>query len=92
MALEVIVVEVPMTELKVGESGVITSIKVGFGCGRCEGYGILRRLTDMGLTPGTRVTVVRSAPFNGPIEVLVRDYKLALGRGIAEKIFVEVQR
>jgi DtxR family Mn-dependent transcriptional regulator len=46
----------------------------------------------MGLTPGTRVTVVKSAPFNGPLEVLVRGSRLALGRGMAEKIFVEVKR
>ena len=47
---------------------------------------------DMGLTPGTPVTVVKSAPFKGPLEVLVRGSRLALGRGMAEKIFVEVER
>lgn len=84
--------EVPLTELKEGESGVITSIRVSFGHGKCHGYGLQKRLADMGLTPGTKVTIIRSAPLNGPIEVLVRGYRLALGRGMAEKIFVEVQR
>ena len=45
---------------------------------------------DMGLTPGTRVTVVKSAPFHGPLEILVRGSRLALGRGMAERIFVEI--
>jgi len=43
----------------------------------------------MGLTPGTKVTVVKSAPFHGPLEILVRGSRLALGRGMAERIFVE---
>lgn len=46
----------------------------------------------MGLTPGTRVTAARSAPLHGPLEVLVRGTRLALGRGVAERVFVEVER
>jgi len=46
----------------------------------------------MGLTPGTEVTVVGAAPFHGPLEILVRGSNLALGRGIAEKIFVEPEK
>ncbi len=46
----------------------------------------------MGLTPGTKVTVVKSAPLNGPLEVHVRGSRLAIGRGMAERIIVEVKR
>ncbi|MEM1586029.1 MAG: FeoA family protein [Candidatus Bathyarchaeia archaeon] len=84
--------EVPLTELKEGETGTITAIKIGFGHGRCWRHGVRNRLADMGLTPGTKITVVRSAPLNGPIEVYVRGYKLAIGREVAKRIFVEVQR
>jgi len=87
--------EVSLTELKDGESGAITSMKIGQGWGRGHrrgGWGLERRLMDMGLTPGTRVTVVKSAPFRGPLEVLVRGSRLALGRGMAERIFVKVER
>jgi Fe2+ transport system protein FeoA len=45
----------------------------------------------MGLTPGTKVTVIRSAPFHGPIELKVRGSRLALGRGMAERIIVRVE-
>jgi len=55
-------------------------------------WGFIKRLEDMGLTPGTEVTVVKSAPFNGPLEVSVRGSRLAIGRGMAERIFVEVKR
>jgi DtxR family Mn-dependent transcriptional regulator len=50
---------------------------------------VLRRLLDMGLTPGTRVSVCRVAPLNGPIEIAVRGSRLALGDEIACNVFVE---
>ena len=82
-------VELPLTALRDGDSGIITSIKVGQGRGRGRGWGFKKRLMDMGLTPGTSITVVKSAPFHGPLEVSVRGSRLALGRGMAERVFVE---
>ncbi len=52
----------------------------------------VRRLTDLGFTPGTKVTVVKSAPFNGPLEVTLRGSRLAIGRGMASRILVDVKR
>ena len=49
---------------------------------------VLRRLLDMGLTPGTRVRVSRVAPLKGPVEVDVRGSHLALGEQVAGNIFV----
>jgi len=57
-------VPVPLTSLKEGESGIIVNIKTN-PKGR-RGWGFQKRLTDMGLTPGTKITVVKSAPFRGP--------------------------
>jgi DtxR family Mn-dependent transcriptional regulator len=51
-----------------------------------------KRLSDLGLTPGIKVTVVKSAPFNGPLEVNVRGSRLAIGRGMASRILVDVER
>jgi len=45
----------------------------------------------MGLTPGTRVMIVKSAPFHGPIEVYVRGSRLAIGRGMADRVLVSVE-
>lgn len=81
-----------MTALRDGQAGTVTSIKAGHGRGRGKGWGFERRLMDMGFTPGARVTVVKSAPFHGPLEVLVRGSRLALGRGMAERIFVEIAK
>jgi Fe2+ transport system protein FeoA len=84
--------EVPLTALRDGQTGILTSIKADLGRGRGKGWGFERRLMDMGLTPGTKVTVVKSAPFHGPLEILVRGSRLALGRGMAERIFVEIEK
>ncbi|MBO3800654.1 MAG: ferrous iron transport protein A [Candidatus Brockarchaeota archaeon] len=78
---------VPLTALKEGESGIVVSVKSGYG----KAWGLKKRLMDMGITPGTKIKVVKSAPFRGPLEVIVRGYRLAIGRGMAEKIFVKVE-
>ena len=80
--------EVPLTTLKEGESGIVVSVKSGYG----KAWGLKKRLMDMGITPGTKITVVKSAPFHGPLEIMVRGYRLAIGRGMAEKIFVRVEQ
>lgn len=70
-----------LTELKDGQSGKISFIR--------GGHTVLQRLLDMGLTPNTKITLIKAAPFDGPLEVKVRGSKLAIGRGIASKVFVD---
>jgi len=96
----------PLTALRNGETGVITSTDFGSEHGGMCGHKARRghwrkhfsvarfakRLSDLGLTPGTKVTVVKSAPFNGPLEVSVRGSRLAIGRGMASRILVDVER
>jgi DtxR family Mn-dependent transcriptional regulator len=77
-------VPLSICRLKEGGRGRISFIR--------GGYKVLQRLSDMGLTPGTEVTVVKSAPFHGPIEILVRGSRLALGRGVSETIFIDVEK
>ena len=65
-------------------------------CGKISfirgGHNVLQRLLDMGLTPGTKIRVLRVAPLGGPVELSVRSSKLALGKGIASKVFVDVEK
>jgi Fe2+ transport system protein FeoA len=72
---------VVLTDLREGEKSTMV---LAFG-----GHRMVRRLAEMGLTPGTEVTVVRSAPMHGPIEISVRGVSLALGRGIANRVLVK---
>ncbi len=48
-----------------------------------------KRLMEMGLTQGAKVTVVRVAPLGDPIEVMVRGYNLSLRKTEAEAVEVE---
>ena len=59
-----------LMDLAPGESAVI--LRVGNEKGPVK-----RRLGDMGLTPGTQVTVRKVAPFGDPIEVNIRGYELS---------------
>jgi len=69
-----------LVDLKEGEKAVVVSVRGGIG--------VAQRLTDMGLTPGAEIIVIKTA-FLGPVEISVRGSKLAVGRGIASKIIVE---
>jgi len=47
------------------------------------------RLMTMGVIPGTKVKVLRSAPFGDPMAIGLRSYHLALRRDDAAKIEVK---
>lgn len=47
------------------------------------------RLLEMGLTPGTNIEIIRSAPLGFPIEVKVRGYFLTLRESEAKCIEIE---
>jgi Fe2+ transport system protein FeoA len=49
---------------------------------------VSRRLMEMGVVPGARVSVVKAAPLGDPLEIRVRSYHLALRRSEAEAITV----
>ena len=52
------------------------------------GRGAIQRLTDMGLIPGERLKVLHNSGY-GPVTVLIKGAKVALGHGLAAKIIVE---
>jgi ferrous iron transport protein A len=53
------------------------------------GWGIRRRLGQMGIHPGDVITLVRYGAFQGPILIQVHGSQVALGRGIASRILVK---
>ena len=50
---------------------------------------IKRRIMDMGITKGVKITVRKLAPLGDPIEMTVRGYELSLRKADAELIEVE---
>jgi len=53
------------------------------------GWGVRRRLGQLGIHPGDVLTVVRYGAFQGPILIQVHGSQVALGRGIAARILVK---
>lgn len=67
-----------LKDLGKGMSGTVLGI---------DGEGALRRrLIDMGVTPGTRITVRSIAPLGDPIKVILRGYELSLRAEDAARI------
>jgi Fe2+ transport system protein FeoA len=42
----------------------------------------------MGITPGAEIIILSQAPFQGPIQIGLRGTRLAIGRGLANKIHI----
>lgn len=72
---------IPITDLRPEQKGRIAFIR-----GDCK---IVQRLSDLGLTLGTNVSVLKKAPMDGPVEISVRRTKLAVDHAIAMNIFIE---
>ena len=51
---------------------------------------IKRRITEMGLTQGTEVEVIRKAPLGDPIEIKARGFLISLRHNEAHNIIVEL--
>ena len=70
--------------LRDGKTGMIVRID---SVGDSE---LKERLMTMGLIPGTKVKVLRSAPLGDPMALGVRSYNLALRHADAAKIQVSI--
>ena len=70
-----------LKELEVGKSAVIRNV---------GGEGVLRQhFLDMGVIPGTEVTVVKLAPMGDPMELQIHGYELTLRMADAMEIEIE---
>jgi len=63
------------------QSGRITSVKVGGELGR--------RIREMGLVPGTQITIQGRAPLNDPVALRIMGGTLTLRNNEADYIMVE---
>jgi ferrous iron transport protein A len=73
--------ELKLSELVAGASAVVRRYPMDGGP--------FLRLREMGLLPGTTITLVRTAPLGDPIEIKVRGYHLTLRKSEAEHVVVE---
>ena len=72
----------PLRSMKENQSGTILSVSATGELGR--------RIRDMGLVPGTSVTIVGRAPLKDPVALRLRDFTLTLRNNEADLITVSV--
>jgi len=73
--------EIRLSELAVGASAIVRTYP--------KSAAAFLRLREMGVLPGTSVTLVRTAPMGDPIEIKVRGYHLTLRKSEADHVVVE---
>ncbi len=73
--------EIPLAMADTNQIITITGIR--------GGCGLQKRLSDMGFTPGITVKII-SREACGPMLIELRGSRLALGRGVAQHVLVEI--
>lgn len=68
-----------LDELEIGKDAVIESVD-------SDDSALRQHIFDMGLTPGTEVTMMKYAPMGDPLEIRLRGYELTLRKGDAARI------
>ena len=75
---------IDLTQMQPGETGIVKEIQ--------GGQGFIRKLQSMGVRPGKKVVKVSSYFWRGPQTIEIDNIQVAVGFGMARRIFVEVQR
>ncbi len=75
--------EINLRRMAINQSGTITAVRVGGELGR--------RIREMGLVPGTEITVKQRAPLNDPVALRVMGGTLTLRNSEADYIMVKVE-
>ena len=73
-----------LRELKVNDSAIIESVG-----GNNSSNGLRQHLLDMGIIPGARVKMIKSAPMGDPLEIRIHDYELTIRADDASRITVK---
>jgi ferrous iron transport protein A len=74
--------KISLGQMKAGQSGAIIKIH--------GGHGIKRKLDAMGMRQGVMITKVSAQIMQGPVIVRVGNAQIAIGFGMARKIFVAI--
>lgn len=71
-----------LDHLPIGHDAIISSVD-------CEDKALRKHILDMGLTPQTEVTLIKTAPLGDPLELRLRGYELTLRKSDASKISIK---
>ena len=71
--------DVKLDTLEIGKDAVVASVT-------SDDQALRQHILDMGLTPGTEVTMMKYAPMGDPLEIRLRGYELTLRKDDAARI------
>lgn len=71
--------DVRLDTLEIGKDAVVASVA-------SDDQALRQHILDMGLTPGTEVTMMKYAPMGDPLEIRLRGYELTLRKDDAARI------
>ncbi len=74
--------EKTLREFLPGEQGTVVKVSASGA--------VRRRIFDMGITPGAKIIMRKTAPLGDPIEVTVRGYELSLRKAEAEQVLMKI--
>ena len=75
---------IKLTDMKRGEMGIVSNIDGGIG--------VVQRIQNMGLRLGKKIKKIEGHHQKGPQTVLIDNFKIAIGFGMAEKIIIETKK
>ncbi|MDY6959907.1 MAG: FeoA family protein [Halobacteriota archaeon] len=73
--------ETSLVDLENGDSGKITRIT--------GGHGQQRHMRSLGVREGKEINIIAKQPIGGPIIVDIDGNRIAIGRGMANRVMVE---
>ena len=71
-----------LRDMKEGETGIVASLSK-------DNKGYRKKLLAMGLTPGTKFSVIRFAPMGDPVEISLRGFALSLRKDEAATMSIK---
>jgi ferrous iron transport protein A len=74
--------QISLVRMQAGQSGKVVEIQ--------GGYGMVNRLSALGIRPGKKITKVSAMLMRGPVTIQVDRAQVAVGFGMANRIIVEV--
>ncbi len=74
--------KISLRQLKVNQKASIVSVAARGELGR--------RIRDMGLVPGTEITIVGRAPLKDPVAIRLKGFTMSLRNSEADHIVVEI--
>lgn len=75
-------ITVTLDKLAVGKSASVKSVD-------CKSPELKQHMLDMGLTPGTVIKLIKTAPMGDPMEIRIRGYELTVRKEEAAQIVIE---